>query len=98
MIADDHQVAPLPFELVVLELAIKDVCQICSQLTKDLEALVYPALDALTKAVRLPALMLTSPDLQRAETLFFLLLKVLDCLIERGLNIPHCNCFHRSSC
>ena len=49
--ADDHQVAPLPFELVVLELAIKDVCQICSQLTKDLEALVYPALDALTKAV-----------------------------------------------
>ena len=49
--ADDHEVAPLPFELVVLELAIKDICVLASQLTKDLEAVVYPALDALTKSV-----------------------------------------------
>lgn len=49
---DAYEVAPLPFELVVLELAIKDICQLSHQLTKDLEALVYPALDALTKSVR----------------------------------------------
>lgn len=42
--------APLPFELQVLEIAIKDVCQVANQLTKDLEAVAHPALDALTKS------------------------------------------------
>lgn len=47
-----HEVAPLPFELQVLEIALKDVCQLANQLTKDLDAVAHPALDALTKAVR----------------------------------------------
>ena len=44
--------APLPFELQVLEVAIKDVCQLANQATKDLDAVSHPALDALTKSVR----------------------------------------------
>lgn len=42
----------LPFELQVLETAIGDVCALCSQLVKELEANSHPALDALTKHVK----------------------------------------------
>jgi len=51
-----HEVAPLPFELQVLEAALKDVTQLANQLTKELEAVAHPALDALTKTVSLHAL------------------------------------------
>jgi hypothetical protein len=47
-----HEVAPLPFELQVLEAALKDVTQLANQLTMELEAVAHPALDALTKTVR----------------------------------------------
>ena len=47
-----HEAAALPFELQVLETAIGDVCALCSQLVKELEANSIPALDALTKHVR----------------------------------------------
>ena len=50
--ADHHEVAPLPFELQVLEAVLKDVSILVDQLTKDLEAVAHPALDALTKSVR----------------------------------------------
>ena len=42
----------MPFELQVLEAALKDVTQLANQLTKELEAVAHPALDALTKTVR----------------------------------------------
>ena len=44
-------VAPLPFELQVLEAMLKDISSLAEQLTKDLEAVAHPALDALTKSV-----------------------------------------------
>ena len=43
--------APLPFELQVLEAMLKDIATLANQLTKDLEAVAHPALDALTKTV-----------------------------------------------
>ena len=49
--ADHHEVAPLPFELQVLEAMLKDISTLANQLTKDLEAVAHPALDALTKSV-----------------------------------------------
>ena len=42
----------LPFELHVLEVAIGDVCAVCTELVKELESSSHPALDALTKHVR----------------------------------------------
>src|SRR5689334_15424414 len=48
-------VAPLPFELVVLEVALGDVCNVLQRLTKELELLAHPALEALTRDVRPPA-------------------------------------------
>lgn len=51
---DHHVVAPLPFELQVLEAMLKDISGLADQLTKDLEAVAHPALDALTKSVRFP--------------------------------------------
>lgn len=47
-----HEAAVLPFELHVLEVAIGDVCAVCTELVKDLESSSHPALDALTKHVR----------------------------------------------
>lgn len=47
-----HEVAPLPFELRVLETCIDDICTLCSGLTKELENFANPSLDALTHAVR----------------------------------------------
>ena len=47
-----HEVAPLPFELRVLETCIGDICHLCTQLTKELEGFANPALDDLTRAVR----------------------------------------------
>ena len=49
-----HQVPPLPFELQVLEVVLGDVVAIASQLARDLEAVVHPALDSLMKSVRAP--------------------------------------------
>ena len=46
-----HQVAPLPFELQVLEVVLGDVVALASQLARDLEAVVHPALDSLMKSV-----------------------------------------------
>ncbi len=43
----------LPFELHVLEVAIGDVCALCTELVKELESSSHPALDALTKHVSL---------------------------------------------
>ncbi|KAK9811417.1 hypothetical protein WJX72_003689 [[Myrmecia] bisecta] len=51
-----HVVPPLPFELLVLEVALGDVCALASQLTKELEAVAHPALDELTKHVNTPNL------------------------------------------
>jgi hypothetical protein len=47
-----HDVAVLPFELLVLEVALGDVCHLCTELVKELEAVSNPALDALTNYVR----------------------------------------------
>lgn len=47
-----HEAAVLPFELHVLEVAIGDVCAVCTELVKELESSSHPALDALTKHVR----------------------------------------------
>jgi hypothetical protein len=44
-------VAPLPFELVVLEVALGDVCNVLQRLTKELELAAHPALEALTRDV-----------------------------------------------
>ena len=44
--------APLPFELVVLEVALGDVCNVLARLTKELELQAHPALEALTRDVR----------------------------------------------
>ncbi|KAK9813533.1 hypothetical protein WJX73_005543 [Symbiochloris irregularis] len=46
-----HEVAPLPFELQVLETCIGDVCKHCDKLSKELESYANPALDALTRSV-----------------------------------------------
>ncbi|CAL8469012.1 g8553 [Coccomyxa elongata] len=46
-----HEAAVLPFELHVLEVAIGDVCAVCTELVKELESSSHPALDALTKHV-----------------------------------------------
>jgi len=46
-----HQVPPLPFELQVLEVVLGDVVALASQLARDLEAVVHPALDSLMKSV-----------------------------------------------
>ena len=46
-----HQVPPLPFELQVLEVVLGDVVAMASQLARDLEAVVHPALDSLMKSV-----------------------------------------------
>ena len=42
---------PLPFELQVLEVVLGDVVALASQLARDLEAVVHPALDSLMKSV-----------------------------------------------
>ena len=47
-----HEAAILPFELHVLEVAIGDVCQLCSGLVKELESSGHPILDTLVKHVR----------------------------------------------
>ena len=44
----------LPFELRVLEAALRDVTSTCRSLSKDVEADANPALDALTRSVRPP--------------------------------------------
>jgi len=46
-----HELQPLPFELVVLEAALKEVTTSLSLQTKELEGIAFPALDALTKSV-----------------------------------------------
>ncbi|CAK0784123.1 hypothetical protein CVIRNUC_007326 [Coccomyxa viridis] len=46
-----HEAAILPFELHVLEVAIGDVCQLCSGLVKELESSGHPILDTLVKHV-----------------------------------------------
>ena len=46
-----HQVPLLPFELQVLEVVLGDVVALASQLARDLEAVVHPALDSLMKSV-----------------------------------------------
>lgn len=43
--------AELPFELVVLEVALGDVCNVLQRLTKELEQQAHPALEALTRDV-----------------------------------------------
>ena len=43
--------APLPFELRVMETCLGDICQIVAQLSKELESFANPALEALTKGV-----------------------------------------------
>ncbi|DBA74020.1 TPA: hypothetical protein ACH3X1_010841 [Trebouxia sp. C0004] len=45
-----YQVPPLPFELQVLEVVLGDVVALASQLARDLEAVVHPALDSLMKS------------------------------------------------
>ena len=47
-----HEASILPFELHVLEVAIGDVCQLCSGLVKELEISGHPILDTLVKHVR----------------------------------------------
>ncbi len=46
------EVAPLPFELVVLEVALGDVCAVLGRLARELELQAHPAVEALTKDVR----------------------------------------------
>ena len=46
------EVAPLPFELVVLEVALGDVCAVLGRLARELEMQAHPAVEALTKDVR----------------------------------------------
>lgn len=41
--------AALPFELQVLEVALRDVSELATRLSKELEAIAHPALDTLTK-------------------------------------------------
>lgn len=50
-----HEASILPFELHVLEVAIGDVCQLCSGLVKELESSGHPVLDTLVKHVRPPS-------------------------------------------
>ena len=49
--AYSHNVPLLPFELQVLELALGDICQMCSNLGKELDGIAFPALDELMKHV-----------------------------------------------
>ena len=58
--AYSHNVPQLPFELQVLELALGDICQMCSNLGKDLDGVAFPALDELMKHVGSSALTLIS--------------------------------------
>ena len=44
--------APLPFELVVLEVALGDVCAELGRRARELEMQAHPAVEALTKDVR----------------------------------------------
>ena len=44
--------APLPFELVVLEVALGDVCAELGRRARELEQQAHPAVEALTKDVR----------------------------------------------
>ena len=46
------EAAILPVELALLEVAIGDVCQLCSGLVKELESSGHPILDTLVKHVR----------------------------------------------
>ncbi len=46
------EVAPLPFELVVLEVALGDVCAELGRRARELEMQAHPAVEALTKDVR----------------------------------------------
>lgn len=48
------EMAPLPFELVVLEVALGDVCAVLGRLARELELQAHPAVDALTKDVCAP--------------------------------------------
>jgi hypothetical protein len=49
--AHGHDSLQLPFELVALEAALKEVVNAAGMQVKELEALALPALDALTKSV-----------------------------------------------
>jgi hypothetical protein len=44
-------VAPLPFELVVLEMALGDICSVLDRMARDLDLQCGPALEALTRDV-----------------------------------------------
>jgi hypothetical protein len=46
-----HEVPQMPFELVVLEAALKEVVSASAMQVKELEGVALPALDALTKSV-----------------------------------------------
>ena len=46
-----HELPALPFELVVLEAALKEVVTATAMQVKELEGVALPALDALTKSV-----------------------------------------------
>ena len=43
--------APLPFELVVLEVALGDVCSVLARLARELDTAAGPTLEALTRDV-----------------------------------------------
>jgi magnesium transporter len=51
-----HEPDPLPFELVVLEAALREVAASATTAVKELESVATPALDALTKTVSTPNL------------------------------------------
>lgn len=51
-----RQVAPLPFELVVLEVALGDVCTVLARLARELDSAAGPTLEALTRDVPRPSL------------------------------------------
>eukprot|EP00887_Chlorella_sp_A99_P006328 scaffold3.g6328.t1 len=55
-----HELQPLPFELVVLETALKEVVDAAASQVKELESVALPALDALTKSI-------TTPHLERVR-------------------------------
>lgn len=46
-----REVAPLPFELVVLEMALGDICSVLDRMARDLDLQCGPALEALTRDV-----------------------------------------------
>ena len=53
---NEHEVAPLPFELAVLEAALRETTTNQARMVAELEAVLSPALDTLTKTVSQPAL------------------------------------------